>query len=334
MIDGLIVEATGSSPLARGLQTQPGRPHPRARIIPARAGFTPLSAVSAPSATDHPRSRGVYSAYASSVHSSSGSSPLARGLLTTRLTHCVRVRIIPARAGFTYIGRYVGLKGADHPRSRGVYVRVIVEQPRRRGSSPLARGLRVAQGIVSITARIIPARAGFTPATGRTAGHARDHPRSRGVYVVLSILVLTVSGSSPLARGLPGTCRTRRTTRGIIPARAGLRQPVEGLELVVRIIPARAGFTPEPENRTSRPPDHPRSRGVYEGWGGGGGCGSGSSPLARGLRCRGTRRCGRGRIIPARAGFTPSGPWSVALCRDHPRSRGVYPVRALVCRSV
>ena len=222
MIDGLIVEATGSSPLARGLQTQPGRPHPRARIIPARAGFT-------------------------------------------------------------YIGRYVGLKGADHPRSRGVYVRVIVEQPRRRGSSPLARGLRVAQGIVSITARIIPARAGFTPATGRTAGHARDHPRSRGVYVVLSILVLTVSGSSPLARGLPGTCRTRRTTRGIIPARAGLRQPVEGLELVVRIIPARAGFTRRVHLFLFGSRDHPRSRGVYARYRSLNGTSFGSSPLARGL---------------------------------------------------
>ena len=184
MIDGLIVEATGSSPLARGLQTQPGLPHPRARIIPARAGFTPLSAVSAPSATDHPRSRGVYSAYASSVHSSSGSSPLARGLLTTRLTHCVRVRIIPARAGFTAAAPHCVDAREDHPRSRGVYVHRAVRRTEGRGSSPLARvyvnqlkALNLSSGSSPLARglpwnvrsspdgeRIIPARAGFTDA--------------------------------------------------------------------------------------------------------------------------------------------------------------------------
>ena len=71
--------------------------------------------------------------------------------------------------------------------------------------------------------------------------------------------------------------------------------------------------------------DHPRSRGVY-----GDGVvevhgGSGSSPLARGLRVISPFPCGAAGIIPARAGFTL---WSVPVCAvltDHPRSRGVYP---------
>ena len=75
----------------------------------------------------------------------------------------------------------------------------------------------------------------------------------------------------------------------------------------MRIIPARAGFT-----------------------GGGGGWSRlfpGSSPLARGLR--GARRKSRVfiGIIPARAGFTPSARDPDAVCRDHPRSRGVYRLR-------
>ena len=73
-----------------------------------------------------------------------------------------------------------------------------------------------------------------------------------------------------------------------------------------------------------RPPDHPRSRGVYSAlrrrwarW-------DGSSPLARGLRGEGLR-FGRGYgIIPARAGFTKPRKNRGLTTRDHPRSRGVY----------
>ena len=74
------------------------------------------------------------------------------------------------------------------------------------GSSPLARGLRVAQGIVSITARIIPARAGFTGPFLYVVLNLSDHPRSRGVYLVCLIVFDCVWGSSPLARGLRVAC--------------------------------------------------------------------------------------------------------------------------------
>ena len=50
----------------------------------------------------------------------------------------------------------------------------------------------------------------------------------------------------------------------------------------------------------------------------------GSSPLARGLLRAQGRSVPRGRIIPARAGFTPRGSTSPPTPADHPRSRGVY----------
>mgnify|MGYP001641374638 CR=1 FL=1 len=50
----------------------------------------------------------------------------------------------------------------------------------------------------------------------------------------------------------------------------------------------------------------------------------GSSPLARGLRSARRRSPTRGRIIPARAGFTPSCSTRAPSLTDHPRSRGVY----------
>ena len=113
---------------------------------------------------------------------------------------------------------------------------------------------------------------------------ASDHPRSRGVYLRDLHLHQMPPGSSPLARGLPAT--------GAIPGET------------VGIIPARAGFTTTTKGQPHEPADHPRSRGVYAGMRDGLGWSTGSSPLARGLRCSRSRAGGARRIIPARAGFT------------------------------
>ena len=158
-----------------------------------------------------------------------------------------------------------------------------------------------------MVARIIPARAGFTrPPCGGSAP-STDHPRSRGVYVGVHGPPVLLPGSSPLARGLPAAA-----------PRASSQ---------IRIIPARAGFTPpwRPARRWWW--DHPRSRGVYRSARFGETVGAGSSPLARGLRGDGAHRArGRG-IIPARAGFTRPGRAPGDSHRDHPRSRGVYRLR-------
>ena len=131
---------------------------------------------------------------------------------------------------------------------------------------------------------IIPARAGFTHHR-RERGHRQpDHPRSRGVYRRRSSPPGGTRGSSPLARGLPS---------------AQVRYRADG-----GIIPARAGFTRTLICSVTRLRDHPRSRGVYAGVLDTKSPRSGSSPLARGLRCR---------PRPDR----PHG-------GDHPRSRGVY----------
>ena len=115
-----------------------------------------------------------------------------------------------------------------------------------------------------------------------------------------------LAGSSPLARGLPD--------RAFICA------------MHARIIPARAGFTRHRgvDQRLVR--DHPRSRGVYIGWGSDFASTMGSSPLARGLPPAAPRGGQRQRIIPARAGFTNRSTGAPITTRDHPRSRGVYGV--------
>ena len=155
--------------------------------------------------------------------------------------------------------------------------------------------------------RIIPARAGFTTPQRRRGLRRPDHPRSRGVYGIDSRYHDQYGGSSPLARGLPAD------------AAGGPRRR--------RIIPARAGFTSLLRSGGLNARDHPRSRGVYEMsphamvWL------TGSSPLARGLLRHGRLADGRAGIIPARAGFTCAGGWSLEPESDHPRSRGVYVIK-------
>ena len=335
----------GSSPLARGLPHRDQRPRGPAGIIPARAGFTLPARRKRHRGWDHPRSRGVYKMDILTQALSLGSSPLARGLQPCGSNRQRHVGIIPARAGFTPVACGGAPQLGDHPRSRGVYVFPAAAGRPMKGSSPLARGLLPGTLRPEVSARIIPARAGFTLRAFQPSSRHRDHPRSRGVYDVKTGSGRPVLGSSPLARGLPGTT----------PDNDGGN----------RIIPARAGFTNATCSARKEQMDHPRSRGVYPRSGSVLWCGVGSSPLARGLLPGRCRKCSSGRdhprsrgvysfvvsvvptrsgssplarglpdnefaeldktgIIPARAGFTTGPRNRPAAPGDHPRSRGVY----------
>ena len=277
--------AFGSSPLARGLHAAVDGMVRKWRIIPARAGFTCTPRTTGKSWRDHPRSRGVYARRSACSALARGSSPLARGLPPGPQDRARGSRIIPARAGFTSRPGASWTTRRDHPRSRGVYGGAPDSRGWYRGSSPLARGLRLRVRSRIAASRIIPARAGFTHNARRNRGEGRDHPRSRGVYIPRPGPNSSSSGSSPLARGL------HRDEAG-----GGHR---------VGIIPARAGFTPPDERRSLPDEDHPRSRGVYSPPPKRGSHGLGSSPLARGLRVGGGHPGAQEGIIPARAGFTP-----------------------------
>ena len=172
---------------------------------------------------DHPRSRGVYFWDEEFNRYFAGSSPLARGLHAPMKDSSRIQGIIPARAGFTMPPT---MKRLGHE-----------------GSSPLARGLRYRGQPSTGHAGIIPARAGFTTVMGRCEKSITDHPRSRGVYGLRHFYQRRKHGSSPLARGLL----------------------LEGAprQAIVRIIPARAGFTCHSVTLHASPWDHPRSRGVY-----------------------------------------------------------------------
>ena len=131
----------GSSPLARGLLWAWRSHYYRRGIIPARAGFTAARPMTPAGRSDHPRSRGVYHPVPPGRLPVEGSSPLARGLHRHHVTTICQVRIIPARAGFTFPTRGLSSSPLDHPRSRGVYAATNEPGGGVHGSSPLARGL-------------------------------------------------------------------------------------------------------------------------------------------------------------------------------------------------
>ena len=196
---------------------------------------------------DHPRSRGVYGLHPVELDHLGGSSPLARGLQRNTERNRTMKGIIPARAGFTSSKRSTGKSPTDHPRSRGVYVVVIIGSFLSAGSSPLARGLLPGRRRRRDRGGIIPARAGFTPTHPGHGRGCQDHPRSRGVYRIRPRSSQKGTGSSPLARGL-------------------LRRPPLCHSLYW---------------------DHPRSRGVYSLSDVMAQNRPGSSPLARGLHITG-----------------------------------------------
>ena len=177
------------------------------------------------------------------MKSSVGSSPLARGLHQTYQVNMTYRRIIPARAGFTFVCEGSRSWLQDHPRSRGVYVGGDGSPAVGGGSSPLARGLPPGRADRQVLGRIIPARAGFTRCCCWAWTRAWDHPRSRGVYSKNGRLPVTSVGSSPLARGLPRITRHRLDTHGSSPLARGLRIIFHPRNVDPGIIPARAGFT-------------------------------------------------------------------------------------------
>ena len=117
----------------------------------------------------------------------------------------------PAHAGNTLDKNATVTIAQDHPRLRGEYTVGALLIPSSLGSPPLARGIRIACILLPLYIGITPARAGNTTVNSPLCKGRRDHPRSRGEYVFVSILAVCGLGSPPLARGIPllGPLRTQ-----------------------------------------------------------------------------------------------------------------------------
>ena len=170
------------------------------------------------------------------------------------------------------------------------------------GSSPRVRGKRLVQFGGRAGERLIPARAGKTPAGGATSPWNRAHPRACGENDDTGGETRVVPGSSPRVRG--------KLARLLVAGGEG------------RLIPARAGKTGISGPAWSSPWAHPRACGENKSRSLAGLMMRGSSPRVRGKHHPRRRRSRRDRLIPARAGKTwrvLTGTW---LLQAHPRACG------------
>ena len=210
--------------------------------------------------------------------------PLSRGIPPFSSPSCRVSRIIPALAGNTHPDERGGVDPLDHPRSRGEYGLNKTGHDVGSGSSPLSRGIRWHPRRRLGHRRIIPALAGNTHEDSAYVFSVRDHPRSRGEYLVLEGNRRVSAGSSPLSRG--------------IPSQSGVSTRLE------RIIPALAGNTRTSSADRTRCRDHPRSRGEYTAKLRQHPATPGSSPLSRGILPEPGAHLDQLGIIPALAGNT------------------------------
>ena len=234
----------------------------------------------------HPRAGGEHSVFSLSTTTRAGSSPRGRGTRGSHLQRNGRRRLIPARAGNTAGRRNRALASAAHPRAGGEHSPYIKRRTYGTGSSPRGRGTRFGTGRATRAERLIPARAGNTSASRVARLASSAHPRAGGEHTSPAFTSARSGGSSPRGRGTPADNVER------------LGQP--------RLIPARAGNTWRGRTALTRTTAHPRAGGEH--------CGmvkrsvrrAGSSPRGRGtLNDLIAPRC-LARLIPARAGNTPT----------------------------
>ena len=109
----------GSSPLTRGILPELAFRFDDAGLIPAHAGKTPSSRLTARSASAHPRSRGENGSALFSNVPEPGSSPLTRGKRVLGHESPQTTRLIPAHAGKTEDVEAIPERLRAHPRSRG-----------------------------------------------------------------------------------------------------------------------------------------------------------------------------------------------------------------------
>ena len=91
---------------------------------------------------DHPRLRGYYTVSQAVITDQLGSPPLARVLRIYQGGTAMLMRITPACAGTTIVGKICAGDGWDHPRLRGYYHFDKKITQTVTGSPPLARVLR------------------------------------------------------------------------------------------------------------------------------------------------------------------------------------------------
>ena len=211
----------GSSPQARGTPSTFTSHGPGEGLIPAGAGNTTTNKHRPLWKRAHPRRRGEHISGLSPRRRVMGSSPQARGTLSTHATPSDANGLIPAGAGNTKTLLLGSMLPWAHPRRRGEHWRIERHAGLVVGSSPQARGTQPARAVLRLWRGLIPAGAGNTWTGVTCASGAGAHPRRRGEHISELPRIVSTSGSSPQARGTPRVPVRQGDVAGLIPAGAG-----------------------------------------------------------------------------------------------------------------
>ena len=232
---------TGSSPRVRGKLQGDGVGVVSGRLIPARAGKTPVRRRRVARRPAHPRACGENARPTTSTAPPPGSSPRVRGKRRTRRPGRAVTGLIPARAGKTAQCSPRGWDRWAHPRACGENPASGLGVSISAGSSPRVRGKRWHSRHEATGRRLIPARAGKTCGGSSSPSWTWAHPRACGENWAAWSDQAGAHGSSPRVRGK--------------------HEQVLAVRPVGRLIPARAGKTPPPLRRWRGCRAHPRACG-------------------------------------------------------------------------
>ena len=153
--------------------------------------------------------------------SGKGSSPRVRGAAQLLRQGPHVPGIIPARAGSRNGATHCPSARRDHPRACGEQVERSIMSMGVTRSSPRMRGAVLFIVTSPLDSGIIPACAGSSSRSRPRGTGSWDHPRVCGEQAYLSILYISILGSSPRVRGAAEWVPSYFDFQGIIPARAG-----------------------------------------------------------------------------------------------------------------
>ena len=151
-------------------------------LIPARAGSTRHHLDPTGLGWAHPRPCGEHSAIFFATYPAGGSSPPVRGApLVTPRPSALR-RLIPARAGSTFLVACRAHEPRAHPRPCGEHRPASTTKWADEGSSPPVRGALTQSTCLRAATGLIPARAGSTTRNIYWQVEPRAHPRPCGEH--------------------------------------------------------------------------------------------------------------------------------------------------------
>ena len=211
----------GSSPRRRGKLRRDLYARLDIGLIPAQAGKTVMSSMTAPGSRAHPRAGGENALSRARPRPVRGSSPRRRGKPRTTTSHHQHHGLIPAQAGKTALSCPHGTRSAAHPRAGGENFAQGIEAPLDLGSSPRRRGKPSRSASGSNVVRLIPAQAGKTPLPCWPPPRPTAHPRAGGENGPVCVRQALALGSSPRRRGKHIIRIKVLTWHRLIPAQAG-----------------------------------------------------------------------------------------------------------------